>query len=82
MVHSSQIVRERKDPQNPAVYWPICEVCNDAYLTKQLIMPFWKNSEKLRAISSARELEYSKLSREFNAVYGELYTKHQIVGLS
>ncbi len=78
-VHTSVLTRERKDPDNPAVYHPICEKCNEEYILRQILTPFTRNCEKLRTLATNKEQEYYKLGEGFNRVYGDIQHKNLVI---
>lgn len=73
------LTRERKDPEQPLNFVPICENCNSAYVTKQVLHPFIKNCEKLRTLSAQKEKDYYLLGEGFNRVYGDIQNKNKVI---
>ncbi len=81
-VNKNHITKERKDPENPQDYQPICDICCDAYISKQVIGPFYRNCEKLRGAVLKKEADYTEMSTRYNLVYGEVQNKNVIVSPS
>lgn len=73
------LVRERKDPENQLNFLPICEECNEGYILKQVITPFYRNCEKLRSLAASRQTQYHSLGAVFNQVYGDVQTKNHLI---
>lgn len=82
MAHKSVLERKRKDPQNPDNFVKICDRCNNAYLERQLLLPFWKNYQKIKVVVDDREKKHEILTSKFNRLEAELVYIKKMVGLS
>lgn len=72
MCHKSVLERKRKDPKNPDTFVKICNKCNDAYLERQLLMPFWKTYQKIKVVVDDREKNYELLNGKVNRLEAEI----------
>ena len=64
VVHKSCLERERKNPTNPKEFVKICDKCNHAYLERKVLLPYWKNCQKVKIIVDDRERKYEKLAEK------------------
>lgn len=79
MCHKSVLERKRKDPQNSESFVKICDKCNKNYLERQLLMPFWKNCQKIKIVVDDRERNYDKLSEKLNKIETEIVNIKRLV---
>ena len=82
IVHKSMIERLRKDPQNPTKFVKICDKCNTAYLERQMLMPFWKQYQKIKIVVDDREKKYETLTVKVNKVEAEVVNITRLVRTS
>lgn len=76
------IERLRKDPQNPTKFVKICDKCNTAYLERQMLMPFWKQYQKIKIVVDDREKKYETLTVKVNKVEAEVVNITRLVRTS
>ncbi len=67
--------RKRKDPQDSRKFCRICDICNQAYLDRQMLAPFVSQSNKLRKIVDQREGDYTVLSGIYDEVSKQINHK-------
>lgn len=72
--------RYRKNPQKPDEFVKICDRCNNHYLERMLLMPFWKNVQKTKLVVEDREKTHDRLTEKLNKIEGELVNIKQLVG--
>lgn len=80
VVHKSVLERRRKDPQNPDNFVKICDRCNKNYLERQLLLPFWKNCQKIRVVVEDREKNYDKYLTKVNKLDTEIVNIRKLNG--
>jgi hypothetical protein len=59
----------------------ICDRCNKAYLERMLLMPFWKNVQRIKVVVEDRERIHDRLTDKVNKVEIELVNIKQMVGI-
>ena len=79
LAHKSVLERKRKDPKNTEKFVKICDKCNDAYLERQLLLPFWKHYQKIKVVVDDRERKHEMLTGKVNRLEAELVNIKRMV---
>ena len=58
----------------------ICEKCNTAFLERHLLLPFWKQYQKIKVVVDDRERKYEMLTGKVNRLDAELMNIKRLVG--
>lgn len=72
--------RYRKNPKKEDEFVKICDRCNKAYLERMLLMPFWKNVQRIKVVVEDREKIHDRLTEKLNKVETEIVNIKQLVG--
>lgn len=60
-VHQRYLTRKRKDPRDPTKFYPICDICNRAYLDKKELGPYLISVAKLQKAINIRKTDCDAL---------------------
>lgn len=58
----------------------ICDKCNNAYLERQLLMPFWKRTSKIKEMVDEKEREEELLTEKIQNLEKYIFEAHKKVG--
>lgn len=79
LVNKDYLTRKRKDPQDHKKMHSICDRCNQAYLDRQMLTPFWKNSYKLKVMADQREADFNGLELVMQDINSDIISKRKSV---
>lgn len=80
MCHKSVLERYRKNPKKDDEFVKICDKCNKSYLERMLLMPFWKNVQRIKIVVEDRDKIHDRLNEKLNKVEIEIVGIKQLVG--